>query len=86
MKDMPSSSKLLGYVVRGLEDSSGPPDDDRLRAAIRHANKVMPQTVQVGLVADSINYTELVRQTIDLGIIFKFDGMYMLTEKGRKIL
>ena len=73
-------------VVLGLENSIGAPTFEKLQEAVEYAETAMPNVTQAGLTADRLNLIEVIRQTVQLGLLFKYNDRYILTEEARNVL
>jgi hypothetical protein len=73
-------------VITQLEKSMGAPTFQGVQAAIKHLNDKMPMSMNSGLVSETHELTMVLSQTVDLGLIFKYNQVYLVTEKGKKVV
>lgn len=73
-------------VMAGIEAHGELPTFEKLQKAVAYANEAMPMTKQTGLVAETHELQQVVRQTVERGLMFKHDERYMLTEEGKNVL
>jgi hypothetical protein len=86
MSNIPTSSSLMVRVITQLEKSMGAPTFQGVQDAIKHLNDKMPMSMNSGLVSETHELTMVLSQTIDLGLIFKYNQVYLVTEKGKKVV
>jgi hypothetical protein len=86
MNNVPTSSSLMVRVITQLEKSMGAPSFKDVQGAVKHLNDKMPMSMNSGLVSETHELTMVLSQTSDLGLIFKYNEIYLVTEKGKKIV
>jgi hypothetical protein len=86
MSNIPTSSSLMVRVITQLEKSMGAPTFQGVQDAIKYLNDKMPMSMNSGLVSETHELTMVLSQTIDLGLIFKYNQVYLVTEKGKKVV